>query len=88
MTISFARATPTNRGSSQVFPLSGVNPFVTNGTQNLADGVATTTSALNAVAGEVNANGAIVPLDSGVDSCLFTQSGGNFVVDLSGWWVR
>jgi len=48
----------------------------------------TTTSALNAVAGEVNANGAIVPLDSGVDSCLFTQSGGNFVVDLSGWWVR
>jgi hypothetical protein len=47
------------------------------------------TSSLNAVVGEVNANGAIVPLASnGRDSCLFTQSGGHLVVDLNGWWVR
>jgi hypothetical protein len=48
----------------------------------------TNTSALNAVVGQVNANGAIVPLGNGLDSCLFTQSGGNLVVDLNGWWVR
>jgi hypothetical protein len=48
----------------------------------------TTTSALNAVVGQVNANGAIVPLANGLDSCLFTQSGGNLVADLNGWWVR
>ena len=47
-----------------------------------------TTSTVNARVGEVNANGAIVPLGNGVDSCLFTQSGGDFVVDLNGWWVR
>jgi hypothetical protein len=48
-----------------------------------------TTSSLNAVVGQVNANGAIVPLASnGRDSCLFTQSGGHLVVDLNGWWVR
>jgi hypothetical protein len=48
----------------------------------------TTTSAVNAVVGQVNANGAIVPLGNGLDSCLFTQSGGHLVVDLNGWWVR
>ena len=48
----------------------------------------TTTSAVNAVVGQVNANGAIVPLSNGLDSCLFTQSGGNLLVDLNGWWVR
>jgi len=48
----------------------------------------TTTSALNAIVGQVNANGAIVPLGNGLDSCLFTQSGGHLVVDLNGWWVR
>ncbi len=48
----------------------------------------TTTSAVNAVVGQVNANGAIVPLRNGLDSCLFSQSGGNLVVDLNGWWVR
>ena len=48
----------------------------------------TTTSAVNAIVGQVNANGAIVPLGNGLDSCLFTQSGGNLVVDLNGWWVR
>lgn len=46
------------------------------------------TSTLNAVVGETNANGAIVPLGNGLDSCVFTQAGGNLVVDLSGWWVR
>ena len=48
----------------------------------------TTTAAVNAVVGQVNANGAIVPLGNGLDSCLYTQSGGNLVVDLNGWWVR
>ncbi len=48
----------------------------------------TTTSAVNAVVGQINANGAIVPLGNGLDSCLFTQSGGHLVVDLNGWWVR
>ena len=48
----------------------------------------TTTAAVNAVVGQVNANGAIVPLRNGLDSCLYTQSGGNLVVDLNGWWVR
>jgi hypothetical protein len=47
-----------------------------------------TTSSVNAVVGQVNANGALVPLRDGRDSCLFTQSGGNLVVDLNGWWVR
>ncbi len=47
-----------------------------------------TTSTVNAVVGQINANGALVPLRDGLDSCLFTQSGGNLVVDLSGWWVR
>ena len=47
-----------------------------------------TTSTVNARVGQVNANGAIVPLGNGLDSCLFTQSGGNLVVDLNGWWVR
>jgi hypothetical protein len=47
-----------------------------------------TTSTLNAVVGETNANGAIVPLRNGLDSCVFTRSGGNLVVDLNGWWVR
>jgi hypothetical protein len=47
-----------------------------------------TTATLNAVVGETNANGAIVPLGNGLDSCAFTQPGGNLVVDLNGWWVR
>lgn len=51
-------------------------------------GVRGTTSTLNAVVGEVNANGAIVPLGNGLDSCVYTQPGGNLVVDLNGWWVR
>jgi hypothetical protein len=46
------------------------------------------TSTVNPIVGEVNANGASVPLRNSVDSCAFTKSGGNLVVDLSGWWVR
>jgi hypothetical protein len=48
----------------------------------------TNTSTVNAIRGQVNANGAIVPLSRGSDSCLFSQSGGQLVVDLNGWWVR
>lgn len=46
------------------------------------------TSTVNPIVGEVNANGASVPLRNGVDSCAYTRSGGNLVVDLNGWWVR
>jgi hypothetical protein len=46
------------------------------------------TSTVNPIVGEVNANGASVPLRNGLDSCAFTKSGGNLVVDLNGWWVR
>ena len=46
------------------------------------------TSTVNPIVGEVNANGASVPLRIGLDSCAYTMAGGNLVVDLNGWWVR
>jgi hypothetical protein len=46
------------------------------------------TSTLNPLVGQENANGAIVPLRNGLDSCLYTNVGGHLVVDLNGWWVR
>ena len=46
------------------------------------------TSTLNPRVGQENANGAIVPLRNGLDSCLYTNVGGHLVVDLNGWWVR
>lgn len=46
------------------------------------------TSTLNPRVGQANANGAIVPLRNGLDSCLYTNVGGHLVVDLNGWWVR
>ena len=46
------------------------------------------TSTVNPIVGEVNANGASVPMRNGLDSCAFTKSGGNLVIDLNGWWVR
>ena len=60
-----------------------------------ADGFVTTfdcitqreTSTLNPGLGTVSANGAIVPLISGDQSCLMSSSGGNLIVDLNGWWV-
>jgi hypothetical protein len=60
-----------------------------------ADGFATTfdcvtlreTSTLNPRLGSVSANGAIVPLIGGDQSCLMSSSGGNLIVDLNGWWV-
>jgi hypothetical protein len=45
------------------------------------------TSTLNPTPGSVSANGAIVPLGDGDRSCLMTSSGGNLIVDLTGWWV-
>jgi hypothetical protein len=45
------------------------------------------TSTLNPVLGTVSANGAIVPLINGGQSCLMSSSGGNLIVDLDGWWV-
>lgn len=45
------------------------------------------TSTLNPSLGTVSANGAIVPLISGDQSCLMSSSGGNLIVDLNGWWV-
>lgn len=45
------------------------------------------TSTLNPVPGSVSANGAIVPLVDGDRSCLMSSSGGNLIVDLTGWWV-
>jgi Metallo-peptidase family M12B Reprolysin-like len=50
-------------------------------------GSLSTSSALNPVAGQVTANGALAPLNPGQRSCLFHQAGGNLVVDLNGWWV-
>ena len=46
-----------------------------------------TTSTLNPAPGSVTANGAIVPLIGGDRSCLMSSSGGNLIVDLTGWWV-
>ena len=45
------------------------------------------TSALNPVAGEVTANGALIPLDARGTTCLFDDPGGHLIVDLMGWWV-
>lgn len=45
------------------------------------------TSTLNPSPGSVSANGAIVPLVDGDRSCLMSSSGGNLIVDLTGWWV-
>jgi hypothetical protein len=45
------------------------------------------TSTLNPTPGSVSANGAIVPLVDGDRSCLMSSSGGNLIVDLTGWWV-
>ncbi len=45
------------------------------------------TSTLNPGPGSVSANGAIVPLVGGDRSCLMSSSGGNLIVDLTGWWV-
>ena len=60
-----------------------------------ADGFVTTfdcitqrdTSTLNPGLGSVSANGAIVPLIGGDQSCLMSSTGGNLIVDLNGWWV-
>jgi hypothetical protein len=45
------------------------------------------TSTLNPAPATVSANGAIVPLADGDRSCLMSSSGGNLIVDLTGWWV-
>ncbi len=45
------------------------------------------TSTLNVVAGQIAANGAIVPATSAATSCAFTLNGGHLLVDLAGWWV-
>ena len=45
------------------------------------------TSTLNPAPGSVSANGAIVPVVGGDRSCLMSSSGGNLIVDLTGWWV-
>jgi hypothetical protein len=60
-----------------------------------ADGFVTTfdcvtlrdTSTLNPSVGTVSANGAIVPVRGGDQSCLMSSAGGNLIVDLNGWWV-
>lgn len=44
-------------------------------------------SALNPVAGQVTANGALVAVDASGSSCLFHSAGGELIVDLSGWWI-
>ena len=46
------------------------------------------TSTLNQVAGSVSANGAIVPVSDAMASCVYSQTGGNVIVDLNGWWIR
>lgn len=50
-------------------------------------GSLSTSSALNPVAGQVTANGALASLNPGHRSCLFHEAGGDLVVDLNGWWV-
>ncbi len=45
------------------------------------------TSTLNQVVGSAAANGAIVPVSDAVDSCAYSQTGGNVIVDLNGWWI-
>ncbi len=44
------------------------------------------TSTVNQKVGQAAANGAIVPL-SGLESCAWTDGGGDLIVDLNGWWV-
>lgn len=44
-------------------------------------------SALNPVAGQVTANGALVALDASSASCLYHSAGGELIVDLNGWWI-
>jgi len=61
-----------------------------------ADGFTTTfdclnraeTSTLNQVVGAASANGALVPLAGQRDSCVYTQTGGDIIVDVSGLWVQ
>jgi hypothetical protein len=50
-------------------------------------GALATSSALNPVAGEVTANGALAPLNPMRRSCLFHEAGGHLIVDLNGWWI-
>ncbi len=46
------------------------------------------TATVNQQVGEVNANGAIVPLRANSSSCFWMSDGGHLVIDLNGWWVR
>lgn len=50
-------------------------------------GVMPESSALNPVAGQVTANGALAALTRDGRSCLFHDAGGDLVVDLNGWWL-
>lgn len=45
------------------------------------------TSTLNQMPGQVVANGATVNLDGGSDFCAYMLNAGDFVADLTGWWV-
>ena len=45
------------------------------------------TSTLNQVAGQVSANGAIVPVGNTGASCVFSDTGGDVIADLTGWWI-
>ena len=45
------------------------------------------TSALNPVVGAPTANSALVELTADGRSCLFHESGGDLIVDLTGWWI-
>jgi hypothetical protein len=66
------------------------------GVDHLTSGFVTTydcgtrpfTASVNQQIGEVNGNGAIVPVNSGATSCVWSLVAGNIVVDLNGWWVR
>ena len=51
-----------------------------------ACGAIPNTSTLNQQVGQAAANGAIVPL-VGLQSCAWTNAGGDLIVDLNGWWV-
>jgi hypothetical protein len=44
------------------------------------------TSTLNQKVGQAAANGAIVPV-AAMQSCLWSDVGGDLIVDLNGWWV-
>jgi hypothetical protein len=45
------------------------------------------TSTLNQVAGQASANGAVVPIGSAGASCVFSDTGGDVIADLTGWWI-